>query len=250
MVFRSFKKSIWLMLISIAFLLFSSYIWYPGHLITPYQYVGFFDNVEMAIPTVLIAFCCFILPNKYEIELSLVCGTSTSKLFFSKALPVFVYTLIPTFIMLALFRYIPYEGDIRPRIPIFVPENYRIYAAVSLFVTVFFFFALFCFLRVIMRNCYAPIFLCMFANKYFYDLSKQIQKGAEDIRKSLVNPFISNYILGDTVPNAYVEQMEGMEIMRNAWTYNRIGFFVLGVVLLVVTYLLLRREKLHKGFGD
>ena len=204
----------------------------------------------MGLPTLLIALCCFILPNKYEIELSLVCGTKTPKLFFSKAIPVLLYTMVPMFILLFTYQFIPYEGTYRPRIPIFVPENYRLYAAVSLFVTVLFFFALFCFLRVIMRNCYAPIFLCMFANKYFYDLSKQIQKGAEDIRKSLVNPFISSYILGDTVPNAYAEQMDGMEIMRNAWTYNRIGFFALGVVLLIVTYFLLRREKLHKGFGD
>lgn len=250
MLSRSLKKSTWLMLICIGFLLFSSYIWYPGHLITPYQLVGFFDNVEMAVPTVLIAFCCFILPNKYEIELSLVCGTSTPKLFFSKAIPVFLYTLIPTYVIIALYKYIPYDGEFKPKIPIFVPENFKAYAAVSLFVTVFFFFALFCFFRVILRNCYVPIFLCMFVNSYFYNLSKQIQKGITDIRQSLINPFVSSYLLGDAVPNAYAEQVEGMEIMKNAWTYNRIGFFVLGVVLLFVTYLLLRREKLHKGFGD
>ena len=154
------------------------------------------------------------------------------------------------YILLFVYRFIPYEGTYKPRIPINIPENFKIYTAVSFFVTTFFFFALFCFLRVIIRNCYAPIFLCMFANKYFYDMSKLIQKGTKDIRLSLVNPFISDYILGDTVPNAYAKQVEGMEIMKNAWTYNRIGFFVLGVVLLVVTYLLLRREKLHKGFGD
>ncbi len=250
MLTRSFKKSLLFIPIALAFLTFSSYIWVPGWLITPFELAGFFDNVEMAIPTLLIAFCCFILPSKYEIELSLVCGTKTSKLFFLKALPIFIYTMIPTYIVLALFKYTPYEGEYRPRIPIYIPDNYKLYVAVSLFVTVFFFFALFLFFRVLMRNCYAPIFLCMFANKYFYDLSKQIQKGTEDIRKSLVNPFISSYILGDTVPNAYAEKVEGMEIMRNAWTYNRIGFFAIGVVLLVVTYLLLRREKLHKGFGD
>lgn len=250
MLIRSFKRSLLFLPISLAFLLFSSYIWAPGWLITPYELVGFFDNVEMALPTVLIAFCCFILPNKYEIELSLVSGTSTAKLFFSKAIPIFVYTLLPTFAVLALFKIMYYQGEYRPRIPIYIPDNYKLYAAVSLFVTVFFFFALFLFFRVLLRNCYAPIFLCLFANKYFYDLSKQIQKGAEDIRLSLVNPFISSYILGDTVPNAYAEQVEGMEIMRNAWTYNRIGFFALGVLLLLGTYLLLRREKLHKGFGD
>ena len=250
MLTRSFKRSLLFLPITLAFLLFSSYIWVPGWLITPYELVGFFDNVEMALPTLLIAFCCFILPNKYEIELSLVCGTSSAKLFFSKALPVFVYTMVPTFVILFLYRYTPYNGDYKPRIPIYIPENFKLYAAVSLFVTVFFFFSMFVFFRVLMRNCYAPIFICLFANKYFYDMSKQIQKGATDIKQSIVNPFISNYILGDEVPNAYAAQVEGMEIMRNAWTYNRILFFALGVVLLLATYLLLRREKLHKGFGD
>ena len=250
MIIRSFKKSIWLMLISIAFLLFSSYIWYPGPLIAPVQSVGFSDNVELAVPTLLIIFCCFILPNNYEIELSLVCGMNTTKLFFSKAVPIFFYSLIPMYIMLALFKYEPYNGDIKTRIPIYVPENFKIYVALSMLVTVFFFFALFCFFRVLLRNCYAPIFLCMFANYSCASITEAIQRGMSDIRLSLINPFISDYILGDTIPNAYAAQLEGMEIMKNAWTYNRILFFALGVVLLTLTYLLLRREKLHKGFGD
>lgn len=250
MIIRSFKKSIWFFPICMAFLLFTSSTWYPGYLIVPHRLAGFFDFVEMAIPTILIAFCSFTLPSKYEIELSLVCGTSSAKLFFSKVIPVFLYTLIPAYIILGLYKFIPYEGDIRPKIPIFIPERFRLYTAISIFVTVFFFFALFCFFRVLTRSCYVALFPSMFINVYFSDLSKQIQKGAEDIRKSLVNPFISNYILGDEIPNAYAAQVEGMEIMKNAWTYNRILFFALGVLLLLGTYLLLRREKLHKGFGD
>lgn len=221
----------------------------PGYLITPYVLVGFFDFVEMSLPTLMIAYCCFILPNKYEIELSLVCGTSAAKLFFSKALPIFVYTLLPSYAVLALFKFIPYEGE-RARIPIFIPENFKIYTAVSILVTVFFFFALFCFFRVLTRNCYIPIFLCMFVNVSFDNLSKQIQKGARPVTDSYYNPFMSNYILSDEIPNAYAAQVEGMEIMKNAWTYNRIIFFALGVLLLLGTYLLLRREKLHRGFGD
>jgi len=250
MLLRSLKKSIWFFPVSLVYLVFISNVWHPGYLIAPPRLVGFFDYVEMSVPMVLIALCSFTLPNQYEIELSLVCGTSAAKLFFSKAIPIFLYTLTPAYIILGLYSFIPYKGPYKPVIPIHVPDNFKLYTAVSIFVTLFFFFALFCFFRVITRNCYIAIFPSMFFNVLFQDLTKRIQKGVEDIEKCFIDPFISDYILGNTVPNAYAEQMEGMEIMRNAWTYNRIGFFVLGVVLLVATYLLLRREKLHKGFGD
>lgn len=247
---RTFLRTLPFLPLTILYLAFMANWFAPGNLITPYVLVGFFDFVEMSIPTLMIAYCCFILPNKYEIELCLVCGTSSAKLFFAKAVPIFVYTLLSTFAALALYRFVPYEGSERPKIPIFVPENFRLYTAVSLFVTVFFFFALFCFFRVLTRNCYIPIFLCMFANVSFENLSKQIQKGVRPVTDSYFNPYMSNYILGDTIPNAYAEQVKGMEIMKNAWTYNRLIFFALGVILILLTYLLLRREKLHRGFGD
>jgi len=247
---RSIIKGLPIIPVTLVYLAFMANWLDPGYLITPYRYVGFFDFVEMSLPTLMIVFCSFILPNKYEIELSLVSGTSTAKLFFSKAWTVFVYTLLSSFAILALFKFIPYEGAERPKIPIFVPENFKVYTALSLFVTVFFFFALFCFFRVITRNCYIPIFLCMFVNVSFETLSKQIQKGARPVTDSYYNPFMSDYILGDTVPNAYAAQVEGMEIMKNAWTYNRLIYFGLGVLFLVLTYILLRHETLHKGFGD
>lgn len=250
MLFRTFKYSLWYFPVCLAVLCFTSYIWYPGYLIVPPNLMGFFEYVELTVPLLLVAFCSFTLNNRYEIELSLVCGTSTAKLFFSKVIPIFFYTLTPAFIVLALFKFIPYDGTARARIPIFVPENFRVYAAISIFVTVFFFFALMCFLRVISRNCYVTLFPAMFLVVYFSDMSNQIKKGVLDVKLSLVNPFISMYMLGDTVPNAYADQVDGMEIMRNAWTYNRIGFFVVGVILLAMTYILLKSEKLHQGLKE
>ena len=80
--------------------------------------------------------------------------------------------------------------------------------------------------------------------------SKNIQKGISDIKLCIVDPFISSYMLGDIVPNAMAEQYVDLPVLQNAWTYNRLIFLGITVVLLVVTCLLLRREKLHKGFGD
>lgn len=247
---RSFKRSFIFFPLTIAYMLFSTYIWLPLPLIVPPTSQGFFDNTECAIITLIIAACCFILPDKFEIELGLVNGMSTAKMFFCKALPLFIYITIPMYIFLYFYKYIPYADNGKPRIPIYVPENFKVYIAISFFVTLFFFFALFLFARVITRNCYIPIFICMFFNSTFYDLYKGIQDGSKSVLYNLVCPFISATMLGDTIPNAYAEQVEGMELLRNAWTYNRIGFFVIGVILLVVTYLLLRREKLHRGFGD
>ena len=247
---RSFKSYIPLLPITFLFLWFTTNRITEGPLITPPQLLGFFNNTEMQIVYLLTACCCFILPNKYEIELSLVCGTSAAKLFFSKCLPVLVYTLLPSWLILALFRYSPYVGEIRPKVPIFIPENYKPYVAVSFFVTIFFFFALFCFFRVLTRSCYISIFPCMFVSVAAETLSVGIKKGIEPVTKCYFNPFMSEIMLSDEIPNAYAAQVPGMEIMKNAWTYNRLIFFAIGVLLLVGTYLLLRREELHKGFGD
>ncbi len=113
-----------------------------------------------------------------------------------------------------------------------------------------FILVLFCFIRVITRNCYAPLFICVFFDSFFSMTSKEIQKGTCDIKLCIVDPFISTYMLSDNVPDAMAEQFTDLTALQNAWTYNRLLFFALGAVLLIGTYFLLRREKLHKGFGD
>ena len=74
-------------------------------------------------------------------------------------------------------------------------------------------------------------------------LNKRIHSGSEDIRHCLYDPFISNYFMGDTVLTEYYR-------VGPLWTYNRLLFFGLAVVMLVATFFLLRREKLHQGFND
>lgn len=250
MLLRSFKKSWFYLPLTLGFLLFASYVWYPGPVIVPGQMSGFFDYTEMSITALMAAFCCFVLLNKYEIELGLVCGVSTVKLFFSKVIPIFVYSLSPLYLVLALYEYVPYNGSIKPEIAIYVPENWKLYAGISIFVTFFFFFALFCFFRVLMRNPYVPIFLCLFFHSLFYSLTKNIQYGEADLMLSLVNPYMSAYLLSDTMCDKIATQHEQFALLMNGWTNNRIMFFAIGVMLLIITWLLLRKETLHKGFGD
>ena len=249
MLLRSLKRSLWVFPLSFTLLYWTTQILIPSNLITPPNFEGYVDKTEVVIPMLFTLLCSFVLPNKTEIELSLVCGTATPKLFFVVTLPIYLYTILPAYVMLALYQYVPYNGP-EAKIPIYVPENFKLYLALSLFVSVTFVFALFCFIRVLTRNCYIPLFICMFFYVFMPGVSKDIQRGIIHVKYCLVDPFISSYILGDKVPNDLAEHYSDLQMLRNAWTYNRIGFFALGVVLLVVTYLLLRREKLHKGFGD
>ena len=247
---RSLKKTLLVFPLVLLLLAFTAQIWEPSFLITHPKFAGYIEKTEVIVPFILVLLCSFILPDKNEIELALVCGVSTSKLFLYKALPIYLCTLLPSYVILALYEYTPYDGPVYERIPIYIPENFKFYLAISLFVSITFFFVLFCFIRVITRNCYAPLFICIFLSSFFSMTSKNIQKGISDIKICLVDPFISSYMLGNEVPNAMAEQYVDLTILKNAWTYNRLIFLVITVVLFVITYLLLKREKLHKGFGD
>ena len=247
---RSFKRAILIFPLALAILAFTTQIWEPSFLITHPKFAGYVEKTEVIVPLILVLLCSFILPDTNEIELAIVCGVSTEKLFLYKSLPIYLCTLLPSYVILVLYKYIPYDGPAPQWIPIYVPENFKFYLAISLFVSITFFFVLFCFIRVITRNCYAPLFICMFLGTFFSMTSKDIQKGIYDIKFCFIDPFISSYMLGNEVPNAMAEQYVDLTVLKNAWTYNRLIFLGITIVLLVVTCLLLRREKLHKGFGD
>ena len=237
-----------LILMTLLFVYFTHYF-LTGPLIVPPKHIGYMDRTELVIAVLMLPVFSFLLPNKFEIELALTCGMSTVKLFFTKAFAFFIYTVIPALTFIVLYEYVPYKGSDRPRIGIFIPDNYKLYMAVSLIVTVFFFFALFCFLRVLLRNCYAPILVGLAIYSVLQDICKKIQYG-EGIDRCITDPFISVYILGDTVPDNIAAQYPELGVVANAWTYNRLIFVALGIVLLAATYFMLRRERLHQGFGD
>ena len=121
---------------------------------------------------------------------------------------------------------------------------------ISMAVTLLFFFALICFVRVLSRNCYVPILIGLFVHLTAENTCKSIQAGGTAVKNCIFDPFISVYFMGDDIPNLIVEQHPQLGVKHNAWTYNRLIFFGISVVLLVATYIMLRREKLHRGFGD
>lgn len=250
MFIRSLRRSWPLMIVVTLLLVYFTYYYLNGPLIVPPKEFGFIDRSELRIAAIMVPIFAFLLPNKFEIELSLTCGMSTAKLFCTKAITSFIYTAIPSFVFVFLYRYIPYDGKNKTVFAIYVPEDYRLHMVVSMAVTLLFFFSILCFVRVLSRNCYVPILVGLFVHFTAESNCKNIQSGGAAVKNCIFDPFISVYFMGDDIPNLITEQHPELGVIHNAWTYNRLIFFGISVVLLIATYIMLRREKLHRGFGD
>ncbi|MBQ8523682.1 MAG: hypothetical protein IJ457_03580 [Clostridia bacterium] len=243
----SFKRGIFYLPIAVVFFLFTTSAMLDIPLMMPYPSKGFIENTEIASGILCVALCSFILPDKYEIELALICGVRTEKLYLSRVLAVFVYTAVPPYVMQLLYRFKEYDGElINGILPFNAPEGFRLYAALSLFVTLFFFFALFSFFRVVSRNCYIPLILSLCVNTYFTDMNEDIRMTKLPFSRAIADPFISSYLLGEVPEGCSAAQLS----LPHLWMWNRIIFFSLGVVFVLLTYILLRRETLHRGYGD
>ena len=241
---RSLKKNAYFLVIALFLLGFSCTVWNPHHLIVALPEHGFIDSTEFFIPFILLLPISFLLYDNFEIELGLTCGVKTTKLLFTKFIAILLFAITAAFCMVALFEYEPYvPQQSKIIIPIHIPENYKVYMFISAFVTTVFFASLFLFMRVAIKNCYAPVGLGVLVYTVFNGFNYDIHSGYTDIRKCLFDPFLSNYFMGDTVLTEYYR-------VGPLWTYNRLLFFGIAVVLLVATYFLLRREKLHQGFND
>ena len=252
MIWKSFKSSLFIIPTAVALILFSTYLWNPSYLIAPPPFTGFAFQIEATLAVLLIVFYSFLLTSKYEIELGLVNGYGTLKLALTKALPIFVYSTAVSLAAVLVYRYKPFDAETisKIRIPIYVPDNYRICLLFSVLITVLFFSSLYFFIRVIMRNCFLPIIPDLFIVTLSYGLSERIIQGTADIRLSLLDPFITSYFVGNTIPNDIADKYTEMYLLRNAWIVNRLMFFFLSLALLSATVFLLRREKLHKGLGE
>lgn len=242
---RSLWNSKYYLAISALLMVVVSRVWEASPLIAALPEKGFIDYTELFVPFLLILPISFLLYDNFEIELALTCGVKTVKLMLYKFFSVLIYTLIPMGLLVALYKYTEFlpNNQTKIRIPIVIPEDYKVYMAVSAFITILFFASLFLLVRVATKNCYAPVGLGILVYTIFNTLNTNIHSGYEDIRKCLFDPFLSNYFLGDEVP------VNGYKV-GPLWTYNRILFLGLALVMLVVTYILLRREKLHQGFND
>ncbi len=231
-------------LAAVAAMLLSSLIWIPQFLLVPPHLTSIIDSTEAAVPIVLLIPIAFLCHDTYEVELSMTCGMPTPKLIFTKFLPILIYTEIVMAALALLYRYIPYDPDIHgaPFFPIHVPDDFRLYTVISTLVTTLFFASLFLFLRVVTHSNLLPLGAGLFFWVFFQTNNQHIRYGMTGLNRTLMDPFISSYFLGDTVPNRL-----GIPYM---WTLNRLLFLALSVALLTATYLLLRRETLHRHIGE
>jgi hypothetical protein len=170
-----------------------------------------------------------------------------------KYLPVLIYSFIPASFIYLLHKNVPFSdvsGQYRVRIPVYVPEDYKVYLIVSLLINILFFASLFLLIRVLTKNCYITVAIGLFISVFFDSFSMGIKGGSTHIGWSLVDPYLSAYFMGDTVPRMYAEQFKDLKYMSHAYTVNRVGFLVVAIILLVSSYFILRKEKLHEGFGE
>ena len=243
---RALRRRSYLFPIILICMVYSARVFDPMYLIVPVSKVGFIDVSEIIVPLVLFVHMTFLLSNNYEIELAMTCGVSAARLTFTNHLANLLYTLIPCYIIVALYQYKEFfpAPDDRIVIPIVIPENYKVYMLISVTVTVLFVTSLSVLLRVLMRNCFTPVVLSIFIHELIEHNNIQLHTGKADIRGARYDLYLSNYFLGDGVPESY-----GIEGMEGLWTCNRLIFFGISLMMLFITYLLLRREKLHESYG-
>ena len=238
----NWRRFAWYLVAAVILLVMVTRVWEPQPLLTPEPWSSFLKNCERMLPLLLIIPISFLLHNDYEIELGLVCGVRNAKLMLAKFVPILCYTLLGLATVILLYRYIPFDQmnltNFQEVIELLVPSTYRLYMLVSGVVTLVFFAALFLFIRVVCRNVYLPVGIGMFLCAVFDSFNSSIGLGQTDIRFSLFDPFISTYFLGNAAPQQYA--------LGDVWTYNRLLFFTLAILLLAASYAILRRDGLHQ----
>ncbi len=251
---RSLWKSKYYLLVATAVIFVASSIWKPQYILVTPGSSGFFATSEQLVPFIALLPISFLLYDNYEIELGLINGVSTVKMVLCKYFPTILSTLIPlgAAILLVQKRKF-YAAPESIFIPLEVPENYKLYLLISGAVTILFFSALLLFFRVALRNCYAPVGIGILIFSLFEARTTSINSLSVPLKNALFDPFITRYLIGDKLVNegflsTATEQF--IDPIPHLWTYNRLLFLGLAVVLLVITCLLLKREKLHESFGD
>lgn len=251
---RTLWRSKYYFLAATALFIVLSGIWKPQYVLATPMQQSFFSYTEMMVPFVVLLPVSFMLYDTYEIELGLINGVSTSKMVFHRFVSTVAATIIPllvTIVFLTPKRFFAPDSDIF--IPLDVPENYKLYLSVSACVTVLFFASLTLLFRVALKNCYAPVGLGILAFSLFESLNTAFNSLSLPLKSALFDPFITKYLIGDKVVNEGFTVPSTGEIIApipHLWTYNRLLFVGISLVLLGITYLLLRREKLHESFGD
>lgn len=253
---RCLWKTKYYFLVVAAILLFSTQTWAEQWILTLPGVNCFFSSSEMIIPFVVLLPVSFLLYDNYEIELALINGVTTMRLMLCKFFATVIATLIPLIaVTLPLREKLYWWPPENVTIPIEdgIPTHYRLYFIFSGIVTVLFFASLFLLIRVILRNCYAPVGLGILIFSLFQTQSQDIHFLARPLKSALFDPFITRYLIGDKWANEGFTVPATGEVIApvpHLWTYNRLFFFGIAVVLIAISCALLRREKLHESFGD
>lgn len=241
---RNLKKNFYCFILVFFVLYFAAgrYLSYGGVLISPDG--GFILKTSDILLFTFVIQLSFLLYENYEIELALVCGVSTVRLMLTKFFSVLFYVIAGYSVILFIFyKYIPYENYGDEYIRVFVPENFRFYVLFSVVVTVLFYSSIILLVRVITRNCFVPIITGMFCFMGSYYVYPAIIHEEIDISYALIDPHISLYFIGDTVA---IEDFGLYPI----WTCNRLLFLALALIMLTLSVIIMRREKLHYSHND
>lgn len=251
---RSLWKSKYFFLASTAVLLVTTQVWKKQIVMALPDNACFLASGEMILPFIVMLPVSFLLYDNYEIELALINGVTTMKLMLCKFFASVIAVLLPLLVLTVVLQQKVYYYDPNDEIiPIYVPEQYKLYLLLSACVTALFFASVFLLLRVVLRNCYAPVGLAFLIQTLFQTRTTNINHLSIGFRNALFDPFVSRYLIGDKVANeGFTAQATGefVEAFPHLWTFNRLLFFGIAVVLIAVSCVLLRREKLHESFGD
>ena len=236
------KYSPWLLL-CVGVLLYVTRVWEE----LPPPQLSFTRIVETAAAAFAVVPISLILYEPTEIELGLACGIRTARFAFTRFIPCLLYTLVPATVISALYNYVPRITD--PEyigiIPIYVPGNYSYLLAASTAVTVLFFASLTLFLRVALRNCFVALSAGLISIITMHSFSNSLMVGTSPLALSYVNPFVTSYFVGNGIGDLFPQIG-----LQNVWTVNRVIFFAISIALLIASYLLLRRERLHEVADD
>ena len=165
---------------------------------------------------------------------------------FTRLTAILIYSFTALSFVLLRYELRIYPYTTAPGVPFYAPEHYKLYALASAFVTVLFFAGVTVLIRSLFSNCYFAFASSFALHAIMGDFSKNIRTGIIALDKCYRDPFISSYILSDKIPSTE----SALGLSPTEWTCNRLMFLGLALVMLFVSFLLLKREKLHRGFTE
>jgi hypothetical protein len=172
------------------------------------QTIATIEQYFTILPAIM---CCLILSNNDEVELFLSYKIKKTNLFFNKYLVFCLSTLLIGII-----------GDI-----IFLKTEYIFSIVLSYIITTLFIITLAIFCRLLLRNSFGCVGILLFTFLYSVLQSSGIKYYKLPIWMAYLDPYITQYMLNNQM-----------------WYINRLSFLSAFIIMFIVCYILVRREKL------